>query len=139
MMQIPEPEGVIGGIAVALAALAGISRWLRGLAPVRKDQKRLFTNAERTRGFQRAGNRCEHKPLFLPRCSRAPEAGDHVYPHARGGSTVMSNFQALCRVHNLRKSDKIPSALYLARLERRRRRYFPPGEPVKVVWRFRSR
>jgi 5-methylcytosine-specific restriction endonuclease McrA len=136
-LHIPEPEGLIGGAAATAAVLSFLSRWLRGLAPVRKDPKRLFTATERMRCFQRAGNRCEHKALLLPRCSRAPEAGDHVYPHSRGGATVMSNCQALCRAHNSRKSGRVPSALYLARLERRRRSYFPPGEPVKVVWRFR--
>lgn len=138
MHVVPEPVLWVLGVAVGCVLLWQASRWIRSHTPVHKDPKRLFTHAERMRAFQRAGNRCEHKPLLWFRCSRAPTAGDHIYPHSRGGATVMSNCQALCRQHNSRKSDRPPSALYLARLERRRRSYFPPEEPVRVVWRVRQ-
>lgn len=101
---------------------------------VHKDVQRVFTTTQRLAGFRRAGNQCEHKPLLLPRCRSAPTHGDHIYPHSRGGATTMSNLQAMCARCNLKKSAKVPSAAYIWRLERRRRRYFPPGEPVEVVW-----
>lgn len=41
---------------------------------------------------------------------------------------------ALCAHHNTSKGARIPSRLYIWRLERRRRRYFPPNESVKVNW-----
>ncbi len=41
---------------------------------------------------------------------------------------------ALCAHHNTSKGATIPSRLSIWRLERRRRRYFPPNESVKVNW-----
>ncbi|MFD6093402.1 HNH endonuclease [Oerskovia sp. NPDC060338] len=99
------------------------------------DPQRLFTPAQRHEGFARAQGRCEHVGSFGLRCSARPTHGDHVYPWSRGGATAMDNYQALCAVHNLRKGAKVPSAFYMWRLARRRRRYFPPGVPTRVEWR----
>src|SRR3712207_8844052 len=38
-----------------------------------------------------------------------------------------SNGQVLCRRHNRKKAARVPWGWELARLERRRRAYFPPG------------
>lgn len=147
----------LGGFVQSVAALAHVPVWVawvvligmgvvfvvrvasaarNGRLPAR-DPKRAFTDAERMRAFRRAGNRCEHKPLLWFRCSAAPTTGDHIYPHSKGGATVLSNCQALCFRHNSRKSDRVPSRWEIARLERRRRSYFPVGEPVRVGWRKR--
>lgn len=98
----------------------------------RLDPKRIFSLSERTSGFLRAGNQCEHFNVFGRRCTNAPTHGDHHYPHSKGGATSMSNFVALCARHNLTKGSKIPSVVATRRLERRRRGYFPPGTPVEI-------
>ncbi len=90
--------------------------------------------AERQRSFTRAGNRCEFKRPFWFRCNGAAQHADHIYPWSCGGATSLANFQALCAHHNTSKGATIPSKFYIWRLERRRRRYFPPNESVKVNW-----
>ncbi|KAB1661605.1 peptidoglycan DD-metalloendopeptidase family protein [Pseudoclavibacter sp. CFCC 13796] len=91
------------------------------------DPQRVFTKEQRQRGSHRCGGRCEHKPLFGRRCSSPGAHGDHIYPWSFGGATAMSNYQHLCARHNLAKSNHVPSKLYIWRLERRRRHYFPQG------------
>ncbi|WP_265521041.1 HNH endonuclease [Oerskovia flava] len=126
---------------VAMAVLAGalaflvLAPVLRGRAGGRTDPQRLFTPAQRTAAFTRAGGRCEHKTMLGLRCSARPTHADHIYPWSKGGASTLSNCQALCARHNLQKGAKVPSAGYMWRLERRRRRYFPPGEPARVEWR----
>ena len=100
--------------------------------PVQKDPQRMFTATQRTTGFARAGGRCELEVLPFIRCSRSPSHGDHYIPWSKGGATTMGNFVAACRSCNLRKSDSVPSAFATWRLERRRKKYFPDGVPVRV-------
>lgn len=127
-------------VAIVLAAgVALIIRSVRSSMPQQKDPQRMFTAAQRLRMFARCGNRCEHKSPRWFRCTSAPSHGDHIYPYSRGGATSLSNGAGLCARHNLAKSNHIPSGFYIRRLERRRRRYFPPGEPVDVVWRIGER
>ncbi|MFE6966691.1 HNH endonuclease [Agromyces sp. NPDC057679] len=123
---------VVGLVVIALAV--GGNRY-RG-RPADQDSRRRFTDAQRREGTRRAGDgRCEHKlPMWL-RCRRTGTHADHIYPHSKGGQTTLSNLQMLCPTHNLAKSNKIPSALYVWRLERRRTRYFPAGVSPKVEWR----
>ncbi|WP_277212305.1 HNH endonuclease [Isoptericola croceus] len=126
-------------VIVAVVVLALLLIWagpvIRGMFVPPRDPARRFSDAQRHAMFVRAGMRCEHKPLLGPRCSARPTQGDHVYPWSKGGATAMSNAQGLCARHNRRKSDRVPGALYMYRLQRRRRRYFPAGEPTDVVWR----
>lgn len=132
--QLP-PWAVPAVVVVGLFLLVAVVRKIRaGFAP-QLDRQRLFTQAQRLRCFQRAGNRCEHKPLLGFRCREVPTQGDHIYPWSRGGATVMSNQAAMCRRHNAKKSNRIPSPLYVWRLERRRRSYFPLHEDPRVEWR----
>lgn len=121
----------LGGLVLALMLLAGPA----GGGSDRRDPKRMFTAAERTQAFARAGLRCEHKSPLWFRCTNTPTQGDHIYPWSRGGRTAMSNQQALCAFHNNRKSGAVPSRVYIIRLQRRRRRYFPPEENLRVEWR----
>jgi hypothetical protein len=119
------------------ASLLGIALLGRSLASSSRrtawrDPKRVFTQSERAAIFARAGNRCEHRGLLL-RCRAGAAHADHVWPWVDGGPTSVANGQALCARHNLSKGSKHPSSWYVLRLERARRRYFPPGAPTDVV------
>ena len=127
---VPFACGVVGaGAAMLLQSRRG------GSKHAQRDPQRAFTEAQRRTIFARAGDRCEHTSLLGRRCKARPTHADHVHPWSRGGATTLANAQALCARHNLAKSDHVPSPWYLHGLERRRRSYFPPGEPVQIVWR----
>lgn len=122
-------------VLLAVIVLAGLVARSGGPGgTVQKDGQRLFTADQCRRIHERAGNQCEHKPLLGMRCSAAGTQADHIYPHARGGATSIANGQSLCARHNRAKSARVPSPLYIWRLEHRRRSYFPPGERTKVNW-----
>src|SRR5690625_517019 len=121
------PVAVVVLVVIILASPAGG-------ASASRDPQRLFTAAERREAFERAGLRCEHKPMLWHRCTNTPTQGDHIYPWSKGGRTVMSNQQALCPFHNARKSGSVPSRTYILRLQWRRRRYFPGDVPTRVEW-----
>jgi len=121
-------------VALVLALLWGLVP-RAGSGAVQKDTQRMFDGDQRARIHSRAGGRCEHKSLLWFRCKAKGTQADHIYPHSRGGATSLANGQSLCGFHNRRKSASIPSRFYLWRLERRRRKYFPPGERVDVYWR----
>ena len=127
-------------ILIAVAALAVVlaATLARGRLPraAWRDPRRDFTAAERSAIFARAGGRCEHRGFVL-RCRRAAQHADHISPWATGGPTSVANAQALCARHNLSKGARRPSRWYIARLERARRRYFPPGAAVDVLSRHR--
>jgi hypothetical protein len=99
-----------------------------------RDPRRTFSRADKAQLLERAGHRCERHSWLLGRC-RETEAlqADHVHPHSRGGSTSVENGQALCARHNKRKSARVPWNWELARLERRRQAYVPPGAAAAVV------
>lgn len=115
-------------VMVALIALARRSR------PAQTDQRRAFTPAQRAETKRRSQDRCEHS-AFGFRCRRPGAHADHIIPWSKGGATELSNCQWLCQMHNLRKSNYMPSALYVRRLVTRRRRYFPTEVNPEVVWR----
>ncbi|WP_159600721.1 HNH endonuclease [Agromyces humi] len=130
-----RPWAIVIVVALVLIGLAIGGGRYRG-RPDQLDSRRRFTDAQRREGSRRAGDgRCEHKLPMWVRCRKTGTHADHIYPHSRGGQTTLSNLQMLCPHHNLAKSDKIPSALYVWRLERRRTRYFPAGVSPKVEWR----
>ena len=129
--MLPYLVPLIIGLIVLTAPLPG-----RGPASHRRDPWRTFKYDARRMVFARAGNRCEAAALvFFGRCSEAAADADHVYPWSRGGATVVSNAQALCRGHNRSKSNLKPPWWYVLLLERRRRDYFPAGADVKVCGR----
>lgn len=125
-------------IAIAFVIVA-IAKLARSRGSVSKDPRRNFTVNDRINGFSRAGNRCEHFNIFGFRCRARASHGDHHYPYSKGGATILTNFVALCAHHNLSKGSRVPSRLYTNRLERRRRKYFPPGEMTEILWEYRSR
>jgi len=128
-------SGVEAAIVVVAIIMAVAAFRSAGQRTIQKDPQRAFTAAQRTAGFARCGNRCEHISIFGRRCTAAPTHGDHVWPHSKGGATTLANFAGLCARHNLMKGARTPSRWAIRRLERRRRNYFPPGHPVEVVWR----
>jgi 5-methylcytosine-specific restriction endonuclease McrA len=153
---VAGPEGTVSDIVVELlqSVLAGVlaTPWPAGLLVIfvigkvvqlshaivhrghARDLRRSFSRAEKAQLLERAGHRCEHHTWLLGRC-RQTEAlqADHVHPHSRGGVTDVANGQALCQRHNRRKAARVPWGWELARLERRRRTYFPPGSVAAVV------
>jgi 5-methylcytosine-specific restriction endonuclease McrA len=56
-----------------------------------------------------------------PTCGKTPPEVklhiDHIFPAARGGSSVFENLQFLCANCNLRKSDKLPKSHIWLKLE----------------------
>jgi len=99
----------------------------------RRDDWRRFKYGQRDVVMSRAGHRCEGAVFLVwGRCGEAAREADHVYPHARGGPTIPSNGQALCRGHNKHKGAMRPPWWYVLSLERRRHSYFPPGADVRV-------
>lgn len=106
----------------------------RGPNSSRRDPLRGFKFAPRALVLERAGDRCE-APVLLAwgRCDAPAVEADHVVPWSRGGPTVASNGQALCRAHNRSKGAMVPAWWYVLGLERRRRKYFPRGADVRVL------
>jgi hypothetical protein len=101
-----------------------------------RDPWRGFKLSARRAVMTRAGGQCE-APMLLAwgRCHDSTTEVDHVYPWSRGGPTVVSNGQALCRAHNRRKSNLRPPWWYVLSLERRRTAYSPPDVTVRVLGR----
>lgn len=99
----------------------------------RRDAWRGFKYEPRRIVLSRAGNQCESGAFLVwGRCADPAEEADHIYPWSKGGATVVSNGQALCKRHNRSKSNMTPPWWYLRALERRRRTYYPEGEFVRI-------
>lgn len=56
-----------------------------------------------------------------------PLVVDHVVPHSKGGSSDISNLQALCEACNRAKRDTVPGAGGLARVPYFASHHFPSG------------
>lgn len=126
-------------IAGIFRALWRIFRWCwhqararRRFTPERRD-RRDFRPLERAEIIRRAGGRCEHIDPDGTRCPSIhgppPHTileADHVIPWAIGGPTRVTNAQALCRWHNGRKTDRVPTQDELAALYLARRDYYRP-------------
>ncbi|WP_367575460.1 HNH endonuclease [Arthrobacter horti] len=118
----------LAAIAVLLCPSPG-----RGPRSSARDPWRTFRFGPRAEVIRRAGGRCEAPVLLVwGRCHEAAVEVDHVYPWSKGGPTIVSNAQALCRGHNRRKGAVTPPWWYVAGLERRRRKYFPAAGSVRV-------
>jgi 5-methylcytosine-specific restriction endonuclease McrA len=129
-LPIPLPAAV----GLALTALGLLIRAIRNLRKPELDEQRLFDSKQKDIARKRCGNQCEHKHPFWFRCKRPAEQADHIYPWSKGGATSLTNLSYLCARDNNRKSNWIPTKTYIWRLERRRRRYFPPDQDRKVNW-----
>jgi hypothetical protein len=126
------PILVLVGVLLLLLTSPMPGRGPRPFLP--RDAWRGFRFAARRTVLTRAGGRCE-SPMLLGwgRCRENATEVDHIYPWSKGGPTVVSNGQALCRRHNRRKSSLRPPWWYVLSLERRRAGYFLPGVDVRVL------
>lgn len=111
-------------ICLAIAA-SGILllAMLTGRKRRHRDSKRFYSWPEKQVLIRQAAGRCEHKPPLWTRCPARGTQADHLVPWSRGGPTELWNGQLLCHRHNQRKSNRVPSALYRWRLQRRRTKY----------------
>ncbi len=78
-----------------------------------KDQRRVFSEAQRIEIYRRDEGRCQEclsEGKSEEECVVAwPDyEADHVLPHTQGGWTVIDNGQVLCVVHNRRKGATTP-------------------------------
>lgn len=123
-------------LAVALLVVAGALAQRLGPGAGRwtgeKDPQRMYSIEQRRVIHTLAGNQCEYTGWAWQRCPRASEHADHLHPHAKGGATSLLNGVASCAHHNTSKGAKILPKSKVRALERRRRRYFPPGASVRV-------
>lgn len=143
-------EDVLGSLVASLIAgaipylgwtTAIVVFWIAFLMPLpgrgpgfaKRDPWRTYRFQPRAQAFERAQGRCEAPRFFAwGRCTDAATEVDHIYPWSRGGATVLSNAQALCRGHNRSKGALTPPWWYVYGLETRRRTYFPASESVRV-------
>lgn len=121
----PDPNLILTLVSLTIAAIAGLAlAIITRQRLTRRDPQRLFSWTQKKAILARAGYRCEHKHPFWKRCQATSRLqADHVIPWSRGGLTISSNSQALCRVHNRSKSNHMPRTIYIWRLVRRRRKY----------------
>lgn len=78
------------------------------------DSKRLFSEAEKIKIYRRDNGLCqlclkEGKPEKEAQVSWTNYQADHIFPHVRGGQSVVDNGQVLCTYHNANKGSKITS------------------------------
>ncbi len=132
MWQVLEPFAPT--IVTMLALWIAVVTPLPGRGPRgKRDPWRSFKYGARREVMERAGGRCEAQVLLLwGRCDKSATDADHIYPWSKGGPTIVSNGQALCRSHNVSKGSVTPAWWKLVGLERRRRGYFPGGHGIRV-------
>lgn len=132
----PGPGVPVWVVAVALLLCVAAVGQKVGRVGRRKghlqDPQRMYSPEQRREMFERAGNQCEYTGWAWQRCRAAAEHADHLMPWARGGATSLLNGVASCAHHNTSKGAKILPRRQVRALERRRRRYFPPGVDVRV-------
>lgn len=83
-----------------------------GFEITEKDQNRSFSELERIKIYRRDKGLCqqclrEGKPENEARVSWSKYQADHVFPHSKGGKTVIENGEVLCAYHNHSKGAKI--------------------------------
>jgi|APSaa5957512535_1039671.scaffolds.fasta_scaffold07147_1 hypothetical protein len=77
-----------------------------------KDDKRAFTELERIIIYRKGKGLCqqclrEKKTVNDAKVSWSNYQADHVFPHAKGGRTILDNGELLCSYHNQSKGAKI--------------------------------
>jgi 5-methylcytosine-specific restriction endonuclease McrA len=84
----------------------------KGINIIEKDEKRAFSELERIIIYRNGKGLCqeclrEGKPEKEAQVSWTQYQADHVFPHSKGGKTILENGELLCRYHNQSKSNKI--------------------------------
>jgi hypothetical protein len=126
--SLPYLVPLLVGLLILSAPMPG-----RGPGSRRRDPWRVFKYGVRRTVMARAGLRCEAAAfMFIGRCRAPAVEADHIYPWSKGGATVLSNGQALCKGHNQSKSNMTPPWWYVLLLERRRQKYFPVDAEARV-------
>ncbi len=79
---------------------------------VEKDEKRVFSELERILIYRKDKGLCqqclrEGKPENEAKVSWSEYQADHVFPHSKGGKTILENGELLCRYHNQSKGAKV--------------------------------
>jgi len=79
---------------------------------IEKDEKRAFSEFERIMIYRRDKGMCqeclrEGKPEKEAQVSWSEYQADHVFPHSKGGRTVLENGRLLCEYHNQSKGAKL--------------------------------
>ena len=79
---------------------------------IAKDGKRAFTELERIVIYRKGKGYCqeclrEGKPELEAKVSWSNYQADHVFPHAKGGKTIIENGELLCSQHNQSKGAKL--------------------------------
>ncbi len=77
-----------------------------------KDENRAFNEGQRIAIYRRDKGLCqeclsEGKNEKESKVSWDNYQADHIFPHSKGGATLIENGQVLCTHHNQKKSDKI--------------------------------
>jgi len=77
-----------------------------------KDENRAFNEGQRIAIYRRDKGLCqeclrEGKNEKESRVSWDNYQADHIFPHSKGGATIIENGQVLCTHHNQKKSDKV--------------------------------
>ena len=81
---------------------------------IEKDEKRAFSELERIIIYRKGKGFCqqclkEGKPEKEAQVSWSEYQADHVFPHSKGGKTILKNGELLCRYHNQSKGAKMES------------------------------
>jgi 5-methylcytosine-specific restriction endonuclease McrA len=119
----PLPLEEVGGVVLVIAAAFRSIRFRLRISRGKrnKDPQRLFNQSQKRELYTRCGYRCEYPRPFLGRCHAKATEADHVYPWSLGGPTTLENAAGLCKRHNLKKSNHIPTRRYMRALNRNRR------------------
>lgn len=77
-----------------------------------KDENRAFNESQRIAIYRRDKGLCqeclkEGKNEKEATVSWEDYQADHIFPHSKGGKTLISNGQVLCAYHNQKKSNKV--------------------------------
>ena len=77
-----------------------------------KDGKRAFTELERIIIYRKGKGCCQEclrqgKPELEAKVSWKNYQADHVFPHAKGGKTIIEKGELLCSRHNQSKGAKL--------------------------------
>lgn len=85
-----------------------------GLDP---ERLRIFPASIRRRAWEKQGGVCPRTGKVIPESeinNHELWAADHVIPYSKGGRTVLSNCELVCKTYNLKKSSKYVEELQAA-------------------------